>query len=133
MAIFETPNTEAEMIAHAVCGAHYLIALSDGEYAKSEEIGMLVGLLDKDTPAGLSKSDLEAATPIIERAFHKDYDAAAERVLEMISSLKGNGIAKRAIVQAVRSAVMADRIVKPQEDNASDRIAAALGLKPGEL
>jgi tellurite resistance protein len=133
MAIFDKPDHEAGRIAHAVCGAHFLVALSDGDYAKAEEISLAVGLMDKDKPAGIAKSDLEEAAPKIEQSFHRDYDATADRVLELICSLKGNGIAKRAIVQVVRSAVMADRVVKPQEDNASDRIAIALDLKPGEL
>jgi len=110
-----------------------MVAFSDGEYAKFEEVGLVIGLLEKDAPAGIAKADLEAAIPEMESSIRRDYDATAKRVLEMISSLKGNGVAKRSIMHAVRAAIMADRAIRPQEENAAGRISEALGLKEGEL
>jgi tellurite resistance protein len=126
-------ETSTQMIAKTVCGAYLIVAFSDGRYDKSEEVGMVVGLFEKNTPAGVSKADLEAALPELEQAFQADYDLAANRVLEMARSLRDNGLAKRAIMHAARTAVIADRAVAPQEESAMDRISEALGLKTGEL
>ncbi|WP_417481425.1 TerB family tellurite resistance protein [Maricaulis sp.] len=133
MASFEKPSTEAGIIAHAVCGAYLMVAFSDGQYAQSEKIRMVHGLLSKNVPAGVVKADLEAALPAIENAFAADYETVAKRVLELIASVSGNGIAKRAIIHAAQTAVVADNALVPQEAGALERISDALGLKKGAI
>tara|TARA_R110000744_G_scaffold273278_1_gene386188 strand:+ start:2184 stop:2585 length:402 start_codon:yes stop_codon:yes gene_type:complete len=133
MANFEKPTTEAGIIAHAVCGAYLMVAFSDGKYALSEKVRMVHGLLAKDVPAGVAKADLEAALPAIEKAFAADYETAAKRVLELIASVSGNGIAKRAVIHAAQTAVVADNAIVAQEAGALDRISDALGLKKGAI
>tara|TARA_R110002111_G_scaffold245582_1_gene307964 strand:+ start:148 stop:549 length:402 start_codon:yes stop_codon:yes gene_type:complete len=133
MANFEKPTTEAGIIAHAVCGAYLMVTFSDGKYAQSEKVRMVRGLLAKDIPAGVAKADLEAALPAIERAFVSDYESAAKRVLELVAALSGNGIAKRAVIHAAQTAVVADHSIMAQETGALDRLSEALGLKKGAI
>ena len=69
----------------------------------------------------------------VETAFAADYDKAAEQVLVLAERVRTNGIAKRAVITAARSALMADGAVTGQEELAMSRLGAALGLKKGEL
>jgi tellurite resistance protein len=133
MASFEMPSTEAARIAHAVCGAYLMVAFSDGQYSKPEEVRLLVGLFGKTLPASVTKAELEAALPGLQRAFGADPDPAAARVLEIVAGLRSNGIAKRAVMQAAQMAVVADRKITVQEEAAMAKLAQALGVKAGEV
>ncbi len=133
MTLFRKALSEAEIIAQAVCGTYVMIALSDGQYDASEEVRLVVGILGTNLPAGVAQSDLEAALPAVRKAFEANYAKAADRLLESVALLSGNGVAKRAIMHAARTAVVASRSITPQEEGALERLSEALGLEPGAL
>lgn len=133
MSKFKKPDTEAEAIAATVCGAYLMVVLSDGRFEQIERVGFRVGLVEKSPPPGVSTSDLDSVFDDVETAFAADYDKAAEQVLVLAERVRTNGIAKRAVITAARSALMADGAVTGQEELAMSRLGAALGLKKGEL
>lgn len=131
--MFLNSGSEAEHIAGAMAGAFLMVTFSDGQFEKSEEVRLRRGLAESAKFTGLSVEDLDAIFVGVQEAFAKDYDKAAQRTLELVSAVRTNSVAKRAVVAAARTAVIVDKVVTPQEENTLNRLAEALGLKEGEL
>jgi tellurite resistance protein len=110
-----------------------MVAFSDGEYDKREQVRMHAGLASDDVPAGVNKTALVDALPGLEEAFRDDYETAAEQVLETVTAVRGIDFAKKGIMQAARIAVIANQAITPQEDRALNRIAVALGKEEDVL
>lgn len=119
-------------VARGVCGAYLLVAFSDGKYEKSEEVSLLLGVIESEMSAASSRGQVEEIASELKAAFEADYDRTADRVLSELSNLSSNGVARRAVSKAARKALIADKVVKPQEELALERIGRALGLKQGE-
>lgn len=119
-------------VARGVCGAYPLVAFSDGKYEKSEEVSLLLGVIESEMSAASSRGQVEEIAAELKAAFEADYDRTADRVLSELSNLSSNGVARRAVSKAARKALIADKVVKPQEELALERIGRALGLKQGE-
>ncbi|WP_291843124.1 hypothetical protein [Maricaulis sp.] len=127
------PTAQAERRFEALIGAFLMVAFSDGEFSKSEEYLVRVRLLREQKPRAMTDVEADAIYAKLETEFRSRPDATAERVLALVAEQRGNGVARRAITEAARKALMADRISRTQEDYALNRLAAALGLRDGEI
>ena len=110
-----------------------MVAHADGLFSKPEEVGLRVGFLRERRPSGLVDADFDTLYLRLETDFRTNPDKASDRVVAEVEAFRGNGVARRAIIEVARKALAADRAVKPQEDHALGRLAAALGLREGEV
>lgn len=117
----------------AACGAYLLVALADARVEAIEEARFLGGVVNDrafrqfDTPALASEYNRLLA------ALRADWNGAEAEILGALSSVKSNGAAVGAIKVAARQAIVADQVIKPQEELVLARIARALGLGADEL
>jgi tellurite resistance protein len=130
---FLKPKGDAARLATAVVGAYLVVACSDGDYAKSEEIRLRLGQFDTTNLPGLERDVFEAIYPDAQAIFLQDYDKAEKYTLSLLTGFASEGLVRRAVAEAVRVAVMADQQIKPQENLAINRIEEALGLPPGQI
>lgn len=133
MSEFYKPGTEAEQIVCAISGTFLLVTISDGRFEKSEEIRLRRGLIDTAKFTGLSATEMDTIALSAQSAFEADYDKASAHTLKQVAALKAHALARRAITDTARRAVVTDKTVTPQEENALNVLARALGLKEGEL
>lgn len=124
---------EMAAIRDAAIGAFLTVAFSDGQFAKAEEIRLKLGVLKSHASLHETASELDAAYERFVTAFSRDYDKAVASTLASLEKLKGHGMARRSVMAAAQSAVVADSAVKPQEELALERLAQALGLQRGAL
>ncbi len=127
------PLSNAELAAQAVCGAYLMVAFSDGEYDKREQVRMLSGLAAEDVPTGVNQAMLLEALPHLEEAFRTDYEKAVGQTLDAVSSVRGTEFARKGIMQAARIAVVANQEITAQEEQALAQIENALGLGNDKL
>lgn len=117
----------------AIVGAYLLVAFADGRFDKSEEVGARLGLLRDSKPNTLADVEAEEMYGRLRAEFASSPDKAGKGVLLQLERLRGDGLARKAVVKAVRKALMADGVVTAQEEHALDKVALALGLREGEL
>ncbi|WP_394692588.1 hypothetical protein [Hyphobacterium sp.] len=127
------PKDQTARLSGAVVGAYLLVAFSDGDFTKSEEVRLRLGQFDSTNLPGLRRDVFEAIYPDALTMFRQDYDKAAEYTLSMLAGFAGEGLVRRAVAEAVRAAVMADQQIKPQESLAINRIEEALGAPAGQI
>lgn len=133
MSFFDKPNSNGDLIAHAVCGAYLMVAHADGHFDDIEQAWLHDRLLKDGAVEGVSGPALARAAAAVGKAFAEDYAAASEQILEMMGYVQRNESASAAIIGAARIAVVADQSVTQQEENAINRVAEALGLEPGSI
>lgn len=129
----ETMQEQQKLQFEAIIGAYLLVAFADGRFDKSEEIGVRLSLLRDSKPNCISDVKAEETYGRLRAHFARNPDKAAQGVLAQLENLRGDGLARTAVVKVVRKALMADGVVTPQEESAMDKVAAALGLRQGEL
>jgi tellurite resistance protein len=119
--------------ATPVTGAFLLVAFADGRYEPSEESRFLSTIANQPALACVNTQALQDAYNLLVGEIDADYAAAADRILAAIASMKDDAQISAAIKVAARGAVVADNRIAPQEEAMLDRIAAALGLKTGDI
>lgn len=125
------PHASAETTA--ACGAYLLVAFADARVAAVEEARFLAGIVNDKAFRQFDTALLASEYNRLLAALQADWNAAEAEILEAISSVKSARAAVEAIKVAARQAVIADQMIKPQEDLVLKRIARALGLKADDL
>ena len=133
MSFFDKPNSNGDLIAHAVCGAYLMVAHADGRFDDVEQAWLHDKLLKDDAVEGVSGPAMARAATAVGKAFSEDYAAAAEQILEMMRYITRNTDAVEAVVMAARLAVVADKAISQQETLVLEQISDALGLEQGTL
>ncbi|MBR9824694.1 MAG: hypothetical protein GYB36_02685 [Alphaproteobacteria bacterium] len=133
MTFFDPAVSDVERAACAVAGAYLLVTFSDGQFEKTEEVQLRRGLAEKAGFTGIDADRLDAIFIEVQQAFTADYDKAAERTLDLIRVVQTHKDAHKAIIESAQTAVIADKMVTPQEENALNCIAVALGLEAGDV
>ncbi len=119
--------------ATAACGAYLLIALADARVATIEEARFLAGMINDPAFSIFETSALEAEYNRLTVALRADWDNAEAEILSAIATVRADAGAARAVRIAAQHAIIADQVVKPQEELELERIARALGVDPGTL
>jgi tellurite resistance protein len=117
----------------AACGAYLLVAFADARVATIEEARFLGGVVNDPAFKPFSSSELANEYTRLLTALGDDYDAAEAEILSAVGSVKRDMRAVEAVKVAARHAVIADQVLKPQEDLALARVARALGVDPEDL
>ncbi len=131
----ETTPTEppAPLDVTAACGAYLLVAFADARVETIEEARFLGGVVNDPAFRAFSTPTLADEYTRLLAKLTDDWDGAAAEILGAVAAVKNDPAAAHAIKVAARQAIIADQLLKPQEDFVLARIAAALGLDPGEL
>lgn len=125
------PQASAETTA--ACGAFLIVALADARVDMIEEARFLGGVVNDPVFRRFEPDALAGEYNRLIAALRGDWGAAEAEILGAISSVKSNKAAVAAIKVAARQAVVADQVIKPQEDLVLARIAGALGLGADHL
>ena len=126
-----SPQASAETAA--ACGAYLLVALADARVETIEEARFLAGVVNDKAFRRFDTAMLASEYNRLIAALQADWNAAEAEILEAIASVKSTKAAVEAIKVAARQAVIADQMIKPQEDLVLQRIARALGLDADDL
>lgn len=125
------PTASAETTA--ACGAYLLVALADARVDAVEEARFLGGVVNDPAFRQFKSSALAGEYNRLFAALRADWDAAEAEILSAITATKANKTAVAAIKIAARQAVIADQVIKSQEDLVLARIARALGIGAEDL
>ena len=117
----------------AACGAYLLAAYADACVAKIEEARFLGGVVNDPAFRRFAPEDLASEYSRLLALLSADYEAAEAEILGAIAASRNDAGVVKAIMVAARHAVIADQVLKPQEELALGRIAGALGLSAGDL
>ena len=117
----------------AACGAYLLAAFADARVATIEEARFLGGVVNDPAFKRFAPETLAAEYSRLLALLGADYDAAEAEILAAIAASKNDADVVKSIKIAARHAVIADQVLKPQEELALGRIARALGLSAGDL
>lgn len=132
----ETPkpvSPPAAIEVTAACGAYLLVAFADARVANIEEARFLGGVVNDPAFKPFSSTELADEYTRLLAALGADYDAAEAEILGAVGAVKRDKGAVEAVKVAARQAVIADQLLKPQEDLVLVRIARALGVEPDDL
>ncbi len=119
--------------AVAICGAHLMVAFADARYEASEEGRFLATVANEPGVRAIDAAAISASYNELEAAFREDYAAAADRVVAALAALDPQGETAALARMAARRAIVADQRLRPQEESALQRIAAAMGLEKDAL
>lgn len=125
------PQASAETTA--ACGAFLIVAHADARIDTIEEARFLGGVVNDPAFRRFDSDALAGEYNRLIAALRADWGAAEKEILGAISSVKSNKEAVAAIKVAARQAVIADQVIKSQEDFVLARIALSLGLKTEDL
>ncbi|MEK7266919.1 MAG: TerB family tellurite resistance protein [Pseudomonadota bacterium] len=125
------PKASAETTA--ACGAYLLVALADARVAAIEEARFLGGVVNDPAFRQFDTPSLAGEYNRLLAALRENWNAAEAEILAAATSVKSNKAALNAIKVAARQAVIADQLIKPQEELVLARIARALGLGVEDL
>lgn len=117
----------------AACGAYLLVALADARVETIEEARFLGGVVNDDAFRPFATDAIAAEYNRLLALLEDDWDAAESEILGAIAAVKADRAAVAAIKVAARQAVIADQIIKPQEEFELARIARALGIAADDL
>lgn len=122
-------ETMSEELLSALCGAFALIAVADGELARSEVDGFLDVLKTKsDVFSGLDFAHLEGTFRDLTEALFADPIDGKRRALDRVAGIRANRQWCELVRSAARIAVDADKRIRPAEETAMSEIRKALGL-----
>ena len=116
--------------ATAACGAYLLVALADARVEEVEEARFLGGVVNEPAFRDLPAAALAGEYNRLLAALREDWDGTEAEILRAIADTRDD---PAAVKLAARNAVIADQIIKPQEEYVLAKIAAALRLAPDEL
>lgn len=119
--------------ATAACGAYLLAAFADACVVKIEEARFLGVVVNDPAFRRFAPDALAGEYSRLLALLSADYEAAEAEILSAITVCKNDGDIVKAVKVASRQAVIADQILKPQEELVLGRIAGALGLSVDEL
>jgi tellurite resistance protein len=125
--------TKASVETTAACGAYLLVALADARVASIEEARFLGGVVNHPAFKNFKTEALAGEYNRLLAGLRADWRATENEILHAIAEVKGKVPAIAAIKVAAQQAVVADHIIKPQEETMLARIAAALGLTGEDL
>lgn len=117
----------------AACGAYLLVALADARVETIEEARFLAGVVNHDAFRPFETNAIAAEYNRLMALLESDWDAAEAEILGAIGAVKGDKASVAAIKVAAQQAVIADQIIKPQEEFELARIARALGVNADDL
>ena len=117
----------------AACGAYLLVALADARVDQIEEARFLGGVVNDPGFRQFETGALAAEYNRLLGALKADWDGAEAEILSAVSSVRGDERVVGAVKVAARQAVIADQIIKPQEEVVLARLARALGIDTDEL
>ncbi len=117
----------------AACGAYLVVALADARVATIEEARFLGGVVNDPAFRRFAPNALADEYTRLLNGLQADFDATQAEILSAISAIRDDPQAVAAVKVAARQAIIADQILKPQEDLVLARIAGALGLDPDAL
>jgi len=117
----------------AACGGFLLVAAADARIESVEEARFLAGVVNEAPFKRFETKSLEREYVRLRDFLMKDFDAAEAEILSAIASVKSDERAVEAVMLASRHAVIADDIIKPQEELVIAEIARALGRPAGEI
>lgn len=126
-------TTSANLAATAACGAYLLTAKADARIETLEVSRFFGGIVNDPAFQRIDAGALTSEYARLHDALANDYGAAEREILAAVSAIKGDATIVAAVKIAARNAIIADQVLKPQEDLALARIARALGLAPGDL
>ena len=122
-------QTVSEELLSALCGAFAVVAVADGELARSEVDGFLDVLKTKsDVFSGLDFARLESAFRDLTEALFSDPIEGKRRALDLVAGVRRNPQWRELVHTAARIATEADERVRPPEEAAISEIREALGL-----
>lgn len=125
----DAANSEAV----AACGAYLLVAYADARVATVEEARFLGGVVNDPAFAAIPSAALAGEYNRLHAALAADYDGTEAEILTAIGAVKRSGRSSEAVKVAARHAIIADQLLKPQEELVLARIARALGVDPDDL
>lgn len=129
-----TPSEPAAQASvSAACGAYLVVALADARVATIEEARFLGGVVNDPAFRRFAPNALADEYTRLLNGLQADFDATQAEILNAISAIRSDPSAVEAVKVAARQAIIADQILKPQEDLMLARIAAALGIAPEDL
>lgn len=124
---------KASAAATASCGAYLLVALADARVVAIEEARFLGSVVNDPAFRRFDTRELAGEYNRLLALLRADWKAAETEILNATSSVKSDETAVGAIKVAARHAIVADQLIKPQEELVLARIAGALGLAADEL
>lgn len=124
---------KASAAATAACGVYLLVALADARVVAIEEARFLGGVVNDPAFRDFDTRELADEYNRLLALLRADWKAAEAEILNAASSVKPDETAVGAIKVAARQAIVADQLIKPQEELVLARIAGALGLAADEL
>jgi tellurite resistance protein len=127
------PDQSASPSITAACGAYLVIALADARVASIEEARFLGGVVNDPAFRQFAPNALADEYTRLLAGLQADWTTTEAEILGAISAIGGDPQAVAAVKVAARQAIIADQILKPQEDFVLARIARALGLEPEAL
>lgn len=125
--------TKTTVETTAACGAYLLVALADARVAAIEEARFLAGVVNDPAFKNFKSDALAAEYNRLLSGLRTDWAATENEILHAIAEVKGKLAAVAAIEVAAQQAIVADQIIKPQEETILKRIAGALGLTTDDL
>jgi len=117
----------------AACGAYLIVALADARVEAIEEARFLGGVVNDPAFRRFDTADLASEYNRLMSALKADWNAAQAEILDAVSSVRADKGAVEAVKVAARQAVIADQVIKPQEEIVLARIARALGVDAGGI
>ena len=117
----------------AACGAYLIVALADARVEAIEEARFLGGVVNDPAFRRFDTADLASEYNRLMSALKADWNAAEAEILNAVSSVRSDKGAVEAVKVAARQAVIADQVIKPQEEIVLARIARALGVDAGGI
>jgi len=126
-------NQAASAEVTAACGAFLIVALADARVEAIEEARFLGGVVNDPAYKRFDTAALASEYNRLLSALRADWSAAEAEILNAVSSVRSDRGAVAAVKVAARQAVIADQVIKPQEEIVLARIARALGLAADEI
>ncbi len=118
-----------DVLLRALSGAFALVAVSDGELARSEADGFVEMLRGKtDVFTGLDFEALESTFRDLADALIANPEDGRQRAFDCIACVAGDPVKSELVRSAAAVAVAADGRVRSAEDTALQEISKALGL-----
>lgn len=124
---------EASADVTAACGAYLIVALADARVDAIEEARFLGGVVNDPAFKRFAAAELASEYNRLLSALRTDWNAAEAEILNAVSSIRPDKGAVEAVKIAAREAVIADQLIKPQEEIVLARIARALGVAADEI
>lgn len=117
----------------AACGAYLLVALADARVETIEEARFLGGVVNDRAFKTFAAEDLASEYNRLLALLRADWNGGQKEILDAVEAVNADATAIAAIKVAARHAVIADQVIREQEELVLHRIASALGLSKDDL